>query len=431
MGISNLALEAVVRQNDRVIARCLIRRGRYVIGQERKNEIVADCESISARHARLSVVSDEHLFIEDLGSANGTFVDGQAIREETPITVESDIVLGQVNLSFQRGGLPAAVFKYLPEGFLKTSRYALEKAMVEGHTSTIYEARDTVLHRRVALKVLHRDAQDNPAQVLSFVRENQIVAQLPHSCILPVYDFGLDGEIGLYSATRFVEGETLSGLLSGMATDDGKAPQATLQSLLLIFMKMCDAAAFAHARGVVHGTLQPAAIIFGRFGEVFVDRWGFATLQPPSEDGRVPVEAPESTVLPPISRYSAPEQMVAGGEITPRTDVYSLGVILFRILTLRHFNNGDTEEQVVAQALQSKSKPIEAFGAAPPPSHVPAGYFPEALCTICARALNRNPAERYPSAHELKAEVAHWLEHLVDAGSRSLSKKSAGLFGKR
>ena len=257
MAVSNLAIEAVVRQGDRVIARCLIRRGRYVIGQERKNEIVADVESISAKHARLSVLSEEHFFLQDLGSANGTFVDGRPIREETAITVESDIMLGQVTLCFQRGGLPAAIFRHLPEGFLRTSRYALEKAMVEGHTSTIYEARDTVLHRRVALKVLHRDAQDNPTQVLNFVRENQVVAQLPHSCILPVYDFGLDGEIGLYSATRFVEGETLSGLLSGMATGEAKAPQATLQALLTIFMKMCDAVAFAHARGVVHASLQP------------------------------------------------------------------------------------------------------------------------------------------------------------------------------
>ena len=431
MSVSNLALEAVIRQNDRVIARCLIKRGRYVIGQERKNEIVADVDSVSAKHARLSVVSDEHFFIQDLGSANGTFVDGHAIREETPISVESNIMLGQTTLCFQRGGLPASIFRHLPEGFLRTSRYTLEKAMVEGHTSTIYEARDTVLHRRVALKVLHRDTQANPTQVLSFVRENQIVAQLPHSCILPVYDFGLDGEIGLYSATRFVEGETLSGLLSGMATVEAKAPQATLQALLVIFMKVCDAVAFAHARGVVHGSLQPAAVILGRFGEVFVDRWGSSTIHPPEENGRVPIEAPETAVTVPISRYSAPEQMEAGSAIDPRTDVYSLGVILFRMLTLRHFNTGDTDEQIIAQALHSKSSPLEKFGAAPAPAHLPGGYLPETLCAISARALSRHREDRYPSAHELKAEVAHWVEQLVEAGNRGHSKKSAGLFSKR
>ena len=77
---SHLALEAIVCQDDRLIARCLLRRGRYVIGHDRKNEIVADAESISAKHARLTVASDEEFSLEDLGSANGTFVDGRAIR---------------------------------------------------------------------------------------------------------------------------------------------------------------------------------------------------------------------------------------------------------------------------------------------------------------------------------------------------------------
>jgi serine/threonine protein kinase len=216
-----------------------------------------------------------------------------------------------------------------------------------------------------------------------------------------------------------------------MATGEAKAPQATLQALLTIFMKMCDAVAFAHARGVVHASLQPTAVIFGRFGEVFVDRWGFSTIHPPGEDGRVPIEAPETAVSAPISRYSAPEQMEAGGAIDPRTDVYSLGVILFRMLTLRHFNSGDTEEQVVAQALHGKANPMEKFGAAKPAPHLPGGYLPEPLCAICARAVSRKREDRYPSAHELKADVAHWLEELVETGGRSSSKKSAGLFSKR
>ena len=172
-------------------------------------------------------------------------------------------------------------------------------------------------------------------------------------------------------------------------------------------------------------------MIFGRFGEVFVDRWGSSTILPPGENGRAPIEVPETTVSAPISRYSAPEQMEAGGVIDPRTDVYSLGVILFRILTLRHFNSGDTEQQVIAQALHGKATPIEKFGAAPPAPHLPGGYLPEPLCAIAARALSRKREDRYPSAHELKAEVAHWVEQLVEAGSRSQSKKSAGLFSKR
>jgi hypothetical protein len=431
MASSHLALEAVVRQENRVIARCLLGRGKYVIGQERKNEILADAESISARHARLTVASDEHFFLEDLGSANGTYVDGRAIQELTPVTLESEIALGQAKLCFERGGLPASVFRHLPEGFLRTARYTLEKPMVEGRTSTIYEARDTVLHRLVALKVLHPACQANPAQVLAFVREYQIIAQLAHSCILPVYDFGLDGEIGLYSATRFVEGESLGGLLTGMISGDPAAPRATLHTLLTIFLKVCDAVALAHARGVVHGSLHPDAVIFGRFGEVFVDRWGFATIQPPGEKGRRPIEAPSFGPRPPVSRCMAPEQVRPEAEIDARADVYALGVILFRILTLRNFNAGESETGIMAQAETPSTMPADALAATPPPAHLPGGLLPERLAAICARALSRNREERHANAHELKADIGQWLEQATEAAGRQHTWKLSGLFGKR
>jgi serine/threonine protein kinase len=430
MASSHLTLEVVVQEEDRLIARCLLRRGRYIIGQERKNEIVADAASISSRHARLTVASDEQFFLEDLGSANGTFVDGHPISDLTPVTLESHIALGQATLSFQRGGLPASVFRHLPEGFLRAARYALDEVMVEGRTSTIYEARDSVLHRRVALKVLHRDAQANPRQVLSFIRENQIVAQLAHSCILPVYDFGLDDEIGLFSATRFVEGESFGALLAGMASANRQAPQATLHGLLAIFLKICDALAFANARGVVHGTLHPDAVIFGRFGEVFVDHWAYAKIGAPIDNGHLPVHAPAATTQSPVSRCLAPEQAAGGDEFDERADVYALGTILFRILTLRHFNTGESEEEVIAQALQPVAPVAEALAAASLPPHLRGG-IPERLALLCVKALAPNPDERVRSAHDLKAEVVHWLEQVIDAGSRQGSWKLSGLFGKK
>jgi len=427
---SFLALEAVVRQDDRLIARCLLRRGRYIIGQERKNEIVVDAESISGRHARLTVASDEHLFLEDLGSANGTFVDGCAIEASTPITLESEIRVGDARLTFQRGGLPASVFRHLPENFLRTSRYALGEVIIQGRTSTIFEARDTVLQRRVAMKVLHRASQENVAQVLAFVRENQIVAQLAHSGILPVYDFGLDDEIGLYSATRFIEGESLASLLAGMVAGHSEAPHATLHSLLSIFLKACDAVAFAHASGVVHGCLHPEAIIFGRFGEVFVDHWGTARIGEPRDEEKTRLQAVELTAPPPISRCLAPEQASDVEEINARADVFALGAILFRILTLRNFNNGESEEEIVAETLHPTSSPADALAASPAPSHIAGGVLPERLAAVCAGALSFNREERFSTAHDLKLEIAHWLEQTADGGASS-TRKRASLFSRR
>lgn len=431
MADSFLALEAVVRDGERVIARCLLRRGKYIIGQEKKNEIRVDSDSISARHARLTVASEEHLFIEDLESANGTFVDGRPIEGATPVTFESEITLGDTRLSFERGGLPASVFRFLPENFLRASRYTRGEVIIEGRTSTIFEARDMILHRRVAMKVLHRANQADAATVIAFIRENQIAAQLGHSNILPVYDFGLDDKIGLFSVTRFIEGESFGALLNGMASGDSSYPHASFHTMLTIFMKACDAVAHANACGVVHGCLHPEAIIFGRYGEVFVDHWGTARLTQPRDGEKQSLQAPEAIAAPPITRCLAPEQAADVEELNARTDVYALGAILFRILTLRNFNNGESDEEIGAEALHPAAAPAEALTSAAPPAHIPGGILPEGLATVCATALSLNREERYATAHELKHQVAHWVEQTVNAGMVSAPRKSTGLFSRR
>ena len=431
MSGSFLALEAIIRQDDRPVARCLLRRGNYIIGQARKNEIVVDADSVSSKHARLTMASEEHFSLEDLGSANGTFVDGRRIDTITPVTLESAIMLGQTRLTFQRGGLPASVFRHFPESFLRSSRYAVGKAIIEGRTSTIFEGRDNVLQRQVALKVLQRDSQANVAQVLAFIRENQIVAQLAHSGILPVYDFGLDDEIGLFSATRFIEGESLGTLLTGMASGKSEAPHASLYALLSIFLKACDTVAFAHACGVVHGCLHPDAIIFGRFGEVFVDHWGTARIGEPLDAERPRLQAPAALAPPPVSRCMAPEQAAGGKEIDARADVFALGSILFRILTLRNFNRGESEEEIVAQTLHPALSPADALTARPAPAHAPGGILPERLAAICAGALSFNREERFATAHDLKLQVTYWLERTTDGSEPNSSRKRSGLFGRR
>ena len=103
-------LEAVVRHRGRLLSRCLIRRGRYVIGQEEKNEIVIDDASVSGIHARLAVVSEDEIYIEDLGSANGTLVNGQPTSGHTRVTFTCKVEIGATTLEFQRGGQPASAF---------------------------------------------------------------------------------------------------------------------------------------------------------------------------------------------------------------------------------------------------------------------------------------------------------------------------------
>ncbi len=431
MASSHLALEAVIRHHGRTVARCLLRRGRYIIGQEKKNEIVVDAPSISGKHARLTVVDEEQFFLEDLGSANGTLVDDKPIDAIKAVTLDSHVTLGETTLSFERGGLPATVFQHLPSSFLRASRFSIGAAIVEGRTSTIFEARDTALQRPVAMRVLRSDQQSNASLVLAFIREAQITAQLTHTGILPVYDFGLDEEIGLYCATRFIEGESLADLLEGMASTDGREPHGTLYSLLLIFMKACDALSFAHARGVVHSQLRPEAIIFGRFGEVFVDHWGMAWVGQAPENETPLLPVPSLASGPPLTRYTAPEQAAGVIELDAPADVYALGAILFRILTLRHFNNGETPAEIQNQALNPERSAREALTAQPIAPHVPGGHLPERLVEACVRALEFAPDHRFKDAHDLKKEVAGWFEQTVSGGEhQKIWKQLAGLLGR-
>src|SRR5215213_8274740 len=128
-------LEAVVRDSEgRSVARCLLQRGRYVIGQERVNEIVIDDASVSRRHARLTVVDDQELYLEDLESANGTLVDDEPVAGMTRIELGARIRIGLCTLDFQRAGLPAVVYRHLPDGFLREHRYNIGDPVIEGRT---------------------------------------------------------------------------------------------------------------------------------------------------------------------------------------------------------------------------------------------------------------------------------------------------------
>lgn len=419
MSGSHFALEAVVHQDGRTVARCLLRRGRYVIGQDRKCEIVIPAPSVSGKHARLTVVSEDEFLIEDLGSANGTCVDGAPIAAPTPLTVASQIKLGEASLAFERGGLPAAVFPQLPAGFLRISRYSVGRPVVQGRTSTIFEAQDTLLRRTVAMKVLHPATQSDAAQVLAFIRDSQITAQLSHAGILPVYDCGLDGEIGFFVTTRFVEGESFADLLTGMASGDQNAAHASLFSLLQIFLKVCGTVAFAHTRGVIHGALQPEAVIFGRFGEVFVEHWSFARITSPLDGAYPPVQAPEGHATPRLSRYTTPEQAEGSDDIDPRTDVHALGAILFRILTLHHFVEGEAPVDILEHILQPPFTPAEIFAESEPPAHIPGGQWPELLVEACDRALRPDREARFTDAQELEKAVRDWLELVVAGGAQT------------
>lgn len=423
-------LEALISQDGRAIARCVLRRGRYVIGQDRKNAIVVDAPSVSAQHAQLTVEGDDEFFIEDLGSANGTRVNGRPTHGATPFTLACHVEIGSTTLGFQRGGLPASVFSQFSAGFMGAQRYAVGAVIVQGSTSSIHEARDLSLNRSLAMKIMLPESQAKPAHVLRFIREAQIAAQLQHPGILPIYDLGLDDQRQLFSTTRFVEGDSLAGLLdtltAGGATD---TPPPSLAALIATFQKMCDAVAYAHSRGVVHCTLRPEVITVGRFGEVFVNNWGLAKIFTREGESVPRVEAPAAGAEPGLSRYTAPEQAEGALEdIDPRTDIHALGGILFRILTLRDPLTAETESELLDQALSPRTAPA----AQPPGPHWPGGKFPEALAATAMQALSLARDDRPATVRKLQQEISAWQEGAAagSAESGGLWKGLSGLLGR-
>jgi len=166
-----------------------------------------------------------------------------------------------------------------------------------------------------------------------------------------------------------------------MASGDRDAPHASLHSLLTIFVKVCDAVAFA-TRAASRTVRSPGAVMFGRFGEVFVDYWGFAKIGPPPGEEMPCLQAPESTGKP-RSRLPAPEQAAGEVEIDPRVDVYALGRFSSACspCAIQHWRS---DEEIAAQGSIQPSRP-EAFAAAPLPEHIPGGLLPERLAAICIR----------------------------------------------
>ena len=423
-------LEAVIFHDGRPVTRSVLRRGRYLIGQDRKNEIVVDAPSVSSRHAQLTVEGDDAFFIEDLSSANGTRVNGQPVLGATPVTLGCHIEIGSTTLEFQRSGLPASIFQYLSPGFMGAHRYELGDLIVQGSTSSIHEARDLSLNRQVAMKIMLPESQAKPGHVIRFIREAQIAAQLQHPGILPIHELALDGQSRLYSTTRFVEGDSLSTILDGIASGENTdAPRHSLAALIGVFQKMCDAVACAHSRGVVHCTLRPEIITVGRFGEVFVNNWGLAKILPPDDESAPRVEAPEASAEPALSRYSAPEQAEGAlDDIDTRTDIHALGGILYRILTLRDPLTAETESELLDQALS----PREAPASQPPCPHWPGGKLPESLAAIAMKALSLSRDDRHATVRKLQYEIAAWQEGAATASaeSGSLWKGFTGLLGR-
>jgi serine/threonine protein kinase len=256
-------------------------------------------------------------------------------------------------------------------------RYRIERLLGRGGMGAVYLAHDPELDRLVALKVPDLDRADGELRK-RFQREACAAAALHHPNLCPVYDVGQNDGIP-FLTMAFIDGEPLAHLLQR----DGPLPPERALSLTATVAR---ALAFAHQHGVVHRDLKPANILLDRTAQPMVVDFGLARRDTPEQS------PPASTGLligsPP---YMAPEQVSSRfGPVGPRADVYALGVVLYELLTGRPPFQG-TMSEVLASILTEEVVP---------PSRRRPG-LPARLDALCARAMARNQADRYPTMQAL------------------------------
>lgn len=344
------------------------------------------------------------------------------------------------------------------------SRYRMAGEIARGGMGAILEVYDEDLRRRLAMKVILERPQPtdgsghggssrvDPTALARFLEEAQVTGQLDHPGIVPVHELGLDAGGRAYFTMRLVQGRDLESIFELVTRD---AEGWTVPRALGVLLKVCEATAYAHAKGVVHRDLKPANVMVGRFGEVYVMDWGLARVRGRHDPAQTSAATPaprndpaKAASAEPVATdrgdaaastigsglhtmdgdvlgtpsYMSPEQ--ARGEIEQiddRSDVYAVGAMLYRLLAGRApYTEPDT--RLSAAELWRRvlaGPPIALAGIAPD--------APVELVAICEKAMAREPEARYPGMLALAEELRAFLEgrvvHAFASGAWAMAKK--------
>jgi serine/threonine-protein kinase len=283
------------------------------------------------------------------------------------------------------------------------------RLIAEGGVGRVQSAVDPVLGRSVAVKTLRPEFRRRETHVQRLVREARATAQLEHPGIVPVHGLGYDDEQGVYFVMREVQGSTLRNVLDKLrASDPGYERRYTQIRLVGIFLRVCQTVAYAHSRGVVHRDLKPENIVLGDYGEVIILDWGLVRrLGKRPEDldavdiSLLPDQAPNLTLDGAVSgtpKYMSPEQ--ARGEnsaVDERSDVFSLGILLYELLTLNQPFSGSSTRETLARVASAEFVPACRSA--------PWRHIPRDLEAICGKAMALRKEDRYASAQALVEDL--------------------------
>src|SRR5438309_5050794 len=260
---------------------------------------------------------------------------------------------------------------------MQLGRYEILEAIGLGASSTVFKARDTLIGRIVAIKTLHSGLND-PAWRERFMAEARIVGQLSHPRIVKLHDVGIDEITGApYLVMEYVVGETLEQHIAARKTEPQQACGWGAA--------LARALAYAHEQGIVHGDVKPANIMINQDGRVMLTDFGIA---------RFSAHISQNGGLRGTPAYLSPEQ-IEGKPTDGRSDLFSLGIILYQLATGQRPFQSDSVQAVCAQIMKAN---------ATPPTKVNP-LLPRAFDGIVARCLARNPEDRYANGEILSTEL--------------------------
>ena len=281
-------------------------------------------------------------------------------------------------------------------------RYKIKKSLGKGGMGEVFLAYDVIAKRLVALKKIRSDLATKEIVIKRFLREAKIASILSHPSIVPIYDIHLQEPY--YYTMPYVEGKTLKEIINDTKKDVDSS--SSMASMIRIFLTVCEAIAYIHSKNILHRDLKPDNIIIGKYGEVLLLDWGIAKFlneEEIDENLEIKKEDIELTQVGKVAgtlSYMAPKRAL-GHKATSLSDIYSLGAILYHLLTLeRPFRRKDLKTFRKNVHLEKILDPIEK---------TPKRDIPKKLNDICMKCLAEE-AFRYKNVEDIIIDLKEYIE---------------------
>jgi eukaryotic-like serine/threonine-protein kinase len=279
-------------------------------------------------------------------------------------------------------------------------RYRMERVLGRGGFGIVYLAHDDPLNRPVAIKVPHRHRVSTSEDAAAYLTEARTVANLDHPHIVPVYDVGSNDQLPCFVVSKFIEGSTLAHRI--------KANRPSVAEAVQLVATVAETLHYAHRKGLVHRDIKPSNILLDNGGKPFVADFGLALKEENVGHG------PKFAGTP---AYMSPEQARGEGHrVDGRSDIFSLGVVLYELLAGRPPFRAESQADLIGQITTCEARPLRQMDEA----------ISKELERICFKALSKRAADRYMTASDMADDLRHFLaEQTVNDSSGSASRGNA------